>query len=139
MFLSKTQGALLEKLLSEYLSDHKAIGLYLTFTNEKERGPGTWKFNNTLLTDEEYLKRFYQEFYRIKEKYRDIENAQLLWELIKIEIRSCTIKYSKQKNFGNHGPSRKIIAELKVEDDKIIVDEKKILNRIQLFQRNLFS
>ena len=38
-------------------SDHKAIDLQLRFGDEKRRGPGTWKFNNTLLEDEEYWKK----------------------------------------------------------------------------------
>ena len=193
-------------------SDHKAIDLQLRFGDEKRRGPGTWKFNNTLLEDEEYLEKIRQEYNHIKSKYEEVENVQLLWELIKMEIRSYTIKYTKQKSFqlrqrerelqetlkrldnrlcnlgldsldlDNYAKlkeeleniykvkgersifrckarwreqgekptkyflnlekrnyNRKIIAELKVEDDKILVDEKEILNRIQCFYEDLYT
>jgi len=34
---------------------------------------------------------------QIVEKYSEVTDKQLLWELIKMELRSKTIKYSKQK------------------------------------------
>ena len=33
--------------------DHQAI--YMSWKNETPRGPGLWKFNNTLQDDEQYL------------------------------------------------------------------------------------
>ena len=161
---------------------------------------------------ESILKKVHREFNHIKLKYEEVKNPQLLWELIKMEIRSLTIKFSKQKNirvrqrerevqeslnlldnrlcdfgidsidldnytklkeeleeiykikgersifrckvrwneqgekptkyflnFEKRNYNRKIIAELKVEDDKILVDEKEILNRIQLFYEKLYT
>ena len=41
-----------------------------------------------------YMIRFL--YPQILEKYKDVENKQLLWELIKMEIRSKTISYSIQ-------------------------------------------
>jgi hypothetical protein len=38
-----------------YRSDHSPVYLTFQFT-EHERGKGTWKFNNCLLQDEEYIK-----------------------------------------------------------------------------------
>ena len=35
--------------------DHKAMFLSMTLDDEFKRGPGTWKFNNPLLQDENYL------------------------------------------------------------------------------------
>ena len=31
------------------------------------------------------------------EKYKDVESKQLLWELIKMELRAKTMSYSKKK------------------------------------------
>ena len=81
-------------------SDHKAVGLQLKLSVGKLRGPGTWKFNNTLLEDGEYIEKVHREFNHIKLKYEEVKNPQLLWELIKMEIRSLTIKFSKQKTSG---------------------------------------
>ena len=35
--------------------DHQAIYILLFWTCETPRGPGLWKFNNTLLQDEQYV------------------------------------------------------------------------------------
>ena len=35
--------------------DHKAVFLSMNVNEEFKRGPGLWKFNNTLLQDECYL------------------------------------------------------------------------------------
>ena len=67
--------------------------------NEFTRGLGLWKFNNTLLEDESYKDLI--EFYypQILNKYSEVTDKQLLWELLKMELRGKTNKFSKQKRF----------------------------------------
>ena len=66
-----------------------------------KRGPGTWKFNNQLLLeDENYVTLIKGSLPGILEKYHEVESYQLLWELIKMEFRSETINYSKTKRKG---------------------------------------
>ena len=77
--------------------DHKSIFLGIELKSALKRGPGTWKFNNTLLDDKNYVHLIRFLYPQILEKYKDVENKQLLWELIKMEIRSKTISYSKSK------------------------------------------
>ena len=62
--------------------DHKAIFLSLKIENNFTRGPGTWKFNNSLLQDENYLQLIKDNYPLIENKYQAVENKQLLWELI---------------------------------------------------------
>ena len=50
--------------------------------SELKRGPGTWKFNNTLLEDQDYIDLINFIYPRTLEKYEDVESKQLLWELI---------------------------------------------------------
>ena len=76
--------------------DHKAVRLKLKISNCC-RGPGLWKFNNSLFEDEKYVNFIKNNYPKIKEKYNDIEDKRLKWELIKIEMRSLTIPYSKYK------------------------------------------
>ena len=78
-------------------ADHKSVFLNIEVKNEFIRGPGLWKFNNTLLEDKS--NKDIIEFYypHILTKYCEDEDKQLLWELIKMELRAKTIKYSKQK------------------------------------------
>ena len=76
--------------------DHNAIKLSLELSEER-RGPGLWKFNNALIDDEEYVNRIKANYPIIGEKYRDLDDHRLKWELIKMEIRALTIAYSKSK------------------------------------------
>lgn len=76
--------------------DHKAVKLDLKILSEK-RGPGLWKFNNSLVEDNEYVKLIQENYPVICEKYADLKDDRLKWELIKMEIRTLTISYSKHK------------------------------------------
>ena len=58
---------------------------------------GTWKVNNTLLEDDNYIEIITECVPRVLVKYQEVESLQLLWELIKMEIRTETITYSKAK------------------------------------------
>ena len=56
-----------------------------------------WKFNNTLVDDEEYVNLIKENYPVISEKYRDLDDHRLKWDLIKMEISGLTIAYSKNK------------------------------------------
>ena len=77
--------------------DHKTIHLDLALPQNTKRGAGFWKFNNLLLNDEEYLFTIHQLILRLHEKYFQLEDKSLVWELIKMEIRQNTISYAKRK------------------------------------------
>ena len=53
------------------------------------KAPGFWKFNNSLLDDEDFTSAI--------RKKSDLDNLGQKWDLIKMEIRGFTIKYSKIK------------------------------------------
>ena len=59
---------------------------------------------------------------QILHKYDEVDNKQLLWELIKMEIRSETMRYSKKKN--NQLKTRESTIQRKTEelDSKICND-----------------
>ena len=76
--------------------DHKAVKLRFNLINRK-RGPGLWKFNNSLLKDETYVNLISDSYPDIIQKYSRINDPKLKWELIKMEIRGLTIPYSKNK------------------------------------------
>ena len=53
--------------------DHKAVLLDLKILSGK-RGPGLWKFNNSLVEDTEYVKLIQENYPGISEKYSDLED-----------------------------------------------------------------
>ena len=77
-------------------SDHKAVVLKLKI-EQFNRGPGIWKFNNSLLNDGFFI----TEINTLIETFT-IENAQkeasIKWELLKNEIKSKTIQHCNAKN-----------------------------------------
>lgn len=79
-------------------SDHSALSIHLqsNMFNHK-RGPGFWKFNTALLRDETYVTALKMNLPSFKEKYKEIHDLGLKWDLIKMEIRGFTLQYSKRK------------------------------------------
>lgn len=61
------------------------------------RGPGFWKFNNSLLTDTTYVQLLNSKLPEFAEKHQQVEDKGLFWEMVKMEIRAFTINYSKRK------------------------------------------
>jgi len=50
-----TQYAKKSEIYPSIARDHRTIYISLSWTNGKSRGPELWKFNNTLLKDEQYV------------------------------------------------------------------------------------
>ena len=82
---------------SSIAPDHKAIFLGMELQSELKRGPGTLKFNNALLEDQDYIDFINFIYPRTLEKYKDVESKQLPWELIKMELRAKTMSYYRKK------------------------------------------
>ena len=61
------------------------------------RGSGFWKFNNSLLENEEFVTKLKFLILNAKEKYREVTYKRLFWEMIKMEIRIFSIRFAKRK------------------------------------------
>ena len=87
-------------ILPSLSPDHSAVELSINFksdTNSVKRA-AYWKFNNSLCNDEIYVKSMKEEIIRLKLRLsEEITDNRLLWDFIKMEIRSFTRKYSKKK------------------------------------------
>ena len=77
--------------VSSIAPDHKAIFLGMKLQSGLKRGPGTWKFKK------DYIDLINFIYPRTLEIYKDVQSKQLLWELMKMELRAKTISYSKKK------------------------------------------
>ena len=79
-------------------TDHSAVSIaFKSETMDQKKGPGYWKFNNSLLKDEKYTSKLRENIVQYKEKYKEVDDLGLRWDLIKMEIRGYTIMYSKTK------------------------------------------
>ena len=61
------------------------------------KAPGFWKFNYSVLDDEDSTSAIRESLPDFKDKYADLDDLGLKWDLIEMEIRGFTIKYSKIK------------------------------------------
>jgi len=69
-------------------TDHSAVQLNLILEESKQKkGPGFWKFNNSLLEDNRYVSQLRENFPQFKSTYQNVEDLGLRWDLIKMEIR----------------------------------------------------
>ena len=121
--------------------DHNAIYISLFWSCETPRGPGLWKFNNTLLKDEEYVEWVRQTYSNTLNYYRQVTNKSLLWELIKMEIRNATISYTKYKTKASRDREEEIVRHQLEQLDNTICNNflSPDINQLLLHYDNLKS
>ena len=73
------------------------------------RSSGYWKFNNSLLSCNEYVALLRSNLPEFVEKYKEVEDKGLFWELVKMEIRGLTVRFSKLKA-KRHRDEEKLLA-----------------------------
>ena len=63
------------RIIPNTFSDHSALILTICFNEETApRGPGYWKFNNSLLSDNEYIALLRSKIPEFVEKYEEVED-----------------------------------------------------------------
>ena len=79
-------------------SEHSAIMLNIHwFYQRKKSGPGFWKFNASLLEDKEYVKKMCENILTVIEKYRDVSDLGLKWDVIMSRWKSKALQCSTPK------------------------------------------
>ena len=85
-------------IIASLLTDHSPIKFSYCKYEESNRGRGSWKFNNSLIENEEYvdqMKKFVSV--TLNELFNEnILNDQVKWEYLKYNIRKYTINFSKK-------------------------------------------
>jgi hypothetical protein len=90
-----------------YRTDHSIAVIEIKF-NPFTKGSGLWKFNNTLLTDKDYVTKVKEIILYVSSQYLyDVGDSDfqckngidesLLLEVLMMEIRGATISYSSYK------------------------------------------
>ena len=78
-------------------SDHSAIFLHINNIEKQKHGPSFWKFNASLLDDENFVVLINRSVPIWLDEFQEVIDKRVLWDLIKYKIRQVTIKYSKEK------------------------------------------
>ena len=127
------------EILPTVNSDHKIITLILASAHQK-RGPSYWKFNTLLLRDTEYTD-FMNAVITDSIIKHEHENKNLMWELIKMEIRQATITYTKVKRKRENTYEKELQREL-IKLNEQIKDggnENQIIEEMTRVEQNIKS
>ena len=76
-------------------SDHSTI-LHPQEIEECQRGPGFWKMNTSLLTDENFVQKMKEKLDQWKKEGEEFSDVGVAWDWIKYNVRLFTINYSKE-------------------------------------------
>ena len=103
------------------MSDHSLIKVELNMKKTDHRGKGTWKFNNNLLRDKQYVTLVKETIQNIKQNV-DFTNKNTFWEYLKCQIRSDTISFSILKQKRLRKEESEITAKLEDLEKKLDVN-----------------
>jgi exonuclease III len=93
-------------------SDHNIIAITIENHNKIPRGRGSWKFNCSLLHDTEYVKKIHTLLEECQDKYKDVNDKGLKWDVIKSEIRGATISHASYKTKCNKIKEKNLIQNI---------------------------
>ena len=80
-------------------SDHSAMYLKVGRVEESNRGVPVWRFNNSLINDEEYVLQMTNIIELCRQNdFSQFSDPRVKWEYMKYRIRDFSIKYSKEKS-----------------------------------------
>ena len=119
-----------QKILPGYRTDHNIITIEIK-SSDASRGPGLWKFNESLLSNEDYLVEvqkcieatvkqyalsvYSSEFLTNEYNYKDIKfqiDEDLFYETLLMMIRGETVKFAKQKAKREKEKERKLLIKI---------------------------
>ena len=86
------------QILSSFSSDHSPIlASFVISNNVSLRRPGLWKFNNSLVTNAKFVEEMNEHIRKTISNFNNDPNLcdQMKWELLRYEIRSFSINFSK--------------------------------------------
>ena len=102
------------KIIPSAHTDHSAIVLNVSPTNEGQRGRSYWKFNNSLLDDNDFIEGLRQKIqvYFLESSEASTPNAR--WDYIKYRMRQFSKKFSIDK--AKKRKARRLELESKVKE-----------------------
>ena len=119
---------------TKYRSDHSPISCTIKLSEEK-RGPGVWRFNNSLLQEQDFIALIKKEINNFKEIYAAspynpdyisslshgfeiMISPSLFWETLLATLRGTIIYYSKKRKAAKNRRQKTLEQNIKVIDKK---------------------
>ena len=79
------------------LSDHDFVSFVFDIPECIKHGPGVWKLNNSLLSDEKFCKLIRETILEHIEFLSAFDNIQAWWEFLKTSIKEVSIDFARNK------------------------------------------
>ena len=90
------------EILPSVHSDHCLLTAAFTNIIDQQSGRGFWKFNSSLLYDDEYVANIKEIIRQVDSQYKSTPDKRLVWELLKLNIRNFTIPYCVKRKKKNN-------------------------------------
>lgn len=125
------------EVISSTISDHSALLLEMELQTDI-RGPGFWKFNDTLLRDDKYKSMIIEKLDQVMLKNSKEKLDPLLsWEMIKNEVIGRTLAYASLKAKERRQNVEKL--ELKIDQLETQLDQSNELHEMTMLYNQLVS
>ena len=85
------------KVLPSFMSDHSPVSISVNLQSKITRGKYGWKFNNSLLQNEDFSSGMKRHFQSLSSDLDYLGDPHLKWEYLKYEARKFSISFSKRK------------------------------------------
>ena len=85
-------------IIAAIKTDHAAIVLHLQGVEETKKGPGFWKMNTSLLSDEKFIQLMKTNLEVWKDEGKEFSDIRVAWDWIKYNVRLFSMQYSVQRN-----------------------------------------
>jgi len=101
-----------------YDSDHSPVTISIKPEDKQEkRGPGYWKFNNSLLENKDFVTKMSFIIKHAAQKHKDVADKRLFWEML--EIRIFAIRFAKKKANAERSTELNLLQKLEEINSRI--------------------
>ena len=97
-----------------FFTDHRYLQVSFTLPTSRDRGPGYWKFNTSVLKDIEYceLVKSFWLFWKERESAEDFVSPLEWWDMGKFYLRELSRSYCKSKAMAASATKRSLTRRL---------------------------
>ena len=112
-------------ILNAVSTDNSPVFCSLLNSMEIPKGPGIWKFNNSLIFDRNFVKEIKCFIHDTKKTLltEDVFDKQSQWEILKYEIRKFPIRYSKVIAKEKRKKQYELESKLKILENSLSCDK----------------
>ena len=83
-------------IIAAIKTDHSDIVLHLQGVEETKKGPGFWKMNTSVLSDEKFIQLMKMNLEVWKEEGKELSDIRVAWDWIKYNVHLFSMQYSKE-------------------------------------------